>query len=167
MNERAVQLNSQGCKYLNAKDYVSAYKYFVEAARLGDNNAIYNVGYCFFNGFGVAKNYEKAFHLLSKFAESQSNLTATSAYLCGIMLDDGGNGIKPDRKQAAEYYCKAAEVGHVWSLFKLGRLAYLNKEYDAAKECMENAMNIATNDRELQNMCKKFLKLIKVAKFCG
>ena len=166
MNERATQLNSQGCKYLNEKDYVSAYKYFAEAARLGDNNAIYNVGYCYFNGYGVSKNYEKAFQFLSKFVDTKSDLSITAAYLCGVMLDDGGFGLKSDKKQAGNYYCKAAEKGHSWSLLMLGRLHQLNGDYQTAKEYIETAMKTASNDYELQQRGKKLLRLNKIARWC-
>ena len=165
MSERAIQLNAIGCKYLNEKDYINAYKYFVESAELGDINAIYNVGYCYFNGFGVSKNYEKAFRLLSRFVDTKSNLAVSATYLCGIMLDDGGYGIKSNKKQAADYYVKSAEQGHSWSMFMLGRLAHINSEYDTSKSLFETVLETETEDYELRQKCKKFINLIKLEKF--
>ena len=166
MNDRATALNSQGCKYLNEKDYISAYKYFVEAARLGDLNAIYNVGYCCFNGFGVSKNYDKAFRFLDKFVDTNSSLSTNATYLCGVMLDNGGYGIKANKNLAAEYYSKAAEEGHAWSLLMLGRLIQLKGNYNTSKECIETAMKNAPNDYELQQLGKKLLHANRLSRWC-
>lgn len=168
MNKNAAELNSKGCNYLNAKNYVYAFKYFVEAARLGDSNAIYNIGYCYFNGYGVSKDYKKAYQYLSRFVKTKSNLADNAAYLCGLMFDNGGYGIKSDSIKAAEFYCAAADNGkHPWALLNLGRLLMLNEDYDSAKEYMETAMQAAPNDHELQKTGKKYLRLNRLSRLAN
>lgn len=166
MDNWTSQLNQKGNDYLNHKDYISAYKYFSEAARLGDSYAIYNVGFCCFHGYGTPKNYTKAFQILKKFVNINSlDLSINSSYLCGLMLDSGGYGITSNKSEAAEYYCKAAEKGHCWSLLMIGKLSLEYSNLSNAKEYIEQAMEFAPNDYELQNYGRKLLKAIKLKKF--
>lgn len=167
MTDRAEALNTKGNQYLNEKDYASAYKYFLEAARLGNSNAIYNVGFCCLNGYGVAKNYKTALNLLSKFADGNSRLAADAAYLCGVMLNDGGYGIKANKASAAAYYEKAKESGHLWATFMLGRLYMSVNIFTTAIELFETVLNSDTNDYILRKRCKELLALAKFNKAFG
>lgn len=167
MDDRAEKLNQKGCQYLNEKDYGSAYKYFLEAARSGNSNAAYNVGYCCFNGYGVAKNYKTALNLLSKFAAGNTNLTTNAAYMCGIMMNDGGYGIQADKSKAAKYYEIASKRGHSWAMFLLGRLYMSEKDFSSAIGFFETVLKTDTEDNELQKQCKKLLKLAKMNRMFG
>lgn len=167
MPDRAEALNTKGNQYLNGKDYTSAYKYFLEAARLGNSNAIYNVGFCCFNGYGVAKNYKTALNLLSKFANGNSRLATNAAYLCGLMLNDGGYGIEANKGAAAAYYEKAGEKGYSWAMFMLGRLYMSMSDFNSAIEFFEMVLSTETKDYELHKQCKKLLKIAKMNKRFG
>ena len=160
MDNRAEQLNSRGCKYLNDKDYVSAYKYFLEAARLGDYNAIYNVGYCYFNGYGVPKNYDKAMNILGRIAFTICPMQSNAQYLCGLIMHSKGEELD----KARIWYSRAADNGHAWAKLQLGR-TYINEDKQLARHYIQEAMQCAANDYELHNQAKKLLKLTKIVQF--
>jgi TPR repeat protein len=50
-----------GEKYLADKDYKKSFEYFLKSAQLGLSLAQIQVGACFENGLGVAKDERKAF----------------------------------------------------------------------------------------------------------
>lgn len=167
MADRAEELNSKGCQYLNEKDYTSAYKYFLESARAGNSNGIYNVGFCCFNGYGVAKDYKTAFNLLNRFVNTNAKVSTQAAYLCGLMLNDGGYGIAANKSEAAAYYERAADKGHLWATFMLGRLYMSVNDFATSIAYLERVMQANTNDYELQKQCKKLLKIAKMNKLFG
>lgn len=160
MANRAEQLNDKGYQYLKEKDYVSAYKYFLEAARLGNAHAIYNLGFCYFNGYGVAKNAGKAMKLLTKVALEPCSVQTQAQYLCGLIEHDNN----PDLESARLWYEMAAESGHAWAKLQLGR-TYLKENELIAEQYIKDAMRAAPNDYQLQNEAKKLSKFIKFIKF--
>lgn len=160
MDNQAEQLNSRGYKYLNDKDYVSAYKYFLEAARLGSYNAIYNLGYCNFNGYGVPKNYDKAMNILSEVAFIECPIQSNAQYLCGLIMHRKGE----DFDKVRVWYSKAADNGHAWAKFQLGR-TYIDENRQLARYYIQEAMKCAPNDYELHSQAKKLLRLITVVNF--
>ncbi len=166
MSERSEQFNSKGVKYLNEKDYVSAVKYFVEAVRLDGNlNAAYNLGYCFFNGYGVDKNYKLALEYFDLFRNLKGNVANNAMYLSGLIYDNGGYGVKCNRVQAKKFYYKAAENGHSWALLQFGRILQLEGDYRTSKEYIQTAMKSSANDYELQKEGKRLLKWNRVSRF--
>lgn len=167
MSERSEQFNSKGVKYLNEKNYVSAVKYFVEAVRLDGNlNASYNLGYCFFNGYGVNKNYEQALKYFNIFRNLKGNVANNAMYLSGLIYDNGGYGIKGNKNLAKQFYNKAAESGHPWAMLQFGRLLQLEQDYVNARKCIQMAMKSGADDYSLQAEGKKLLKWNTVGRFC-
>ena len=167
MSERSEQFNSKGVKYLNNKDYVSAVKYFTEAVRLDGNlNAAYNLGYCFFNGYGVNKNYEKALEYFTIFRNLKGSVANNAMYFSGLIYDNGGYGIKGNKNLAKQFYNKAAENGHSWAMLQFGRLLQLEQDFDNARSCIQAAMKSGSNDYSLQAEGKRLLKWNIVGRFC-
>lgn len=167
MNDEAKLLNDRGVAYLQNKDYISAYKYFAEAARLGSIEGIYNMGYCYVNGFGVQKNYVKAYQYLRRFTGTNSYLAKNAEYLCGEIFNFGGYGIEKNETKALEYYCMAADKGHAWAFLKIGAILQLRKDYSQAKKYIKTAMNLAPNDNELIRRGKTLLKVNLMERICG
>lgn len=154
------QLNTRGLQYLNAKDYISAVNYFVEAVRLDGNlNATYNLGFCLFHGYGIEKNYLKALGFFNCFKNLKGDVANNAMYLSGVIYNNGGYGIDKDINMAKSFYLKAANNGHAWSLLELGRLMIYDKDYQTAKKYIKTAMQAAPNDYLLQKEGKKFLRL--------
>ena len=166
MDERSVHLNTMGCKFLEMKDYPNAFKYFCEAAKLGNANGIYNIGYCYFNGYGVEKNYYNAYHYLSKFMNTNHELSLQATYLCGLMLEAGGYGIIKNTDKAEKLFLYASERGHAWASLMYGKLAQLKGELATAKNHFEQAQFRAPNDAELQKTAKGLLRANMVMRFC-
>lgn len=162
MDNRAEQINSRGCVYFGQKDYVSAFKFFSEAARLGDYNGVYNVGYCYFNGYGVQKDMNKAIGILSKVALQPGAKQADAQYICGLIM----YSLSSDREKAQEWFTMAAEKGHAWANYQLGVMSMGNKR-DLAKYHFKEAMRLASNDYELQIKAKKMYKAAVISNFFG
>ena len=78
-----------------------------KAAEKGDANAQFELGYCYYNGTGVAQDYEQAVGLFRKAAEQgnvDAQLNLGFCYLAGL-------GVTNDDTQAIYWYRKAAEQG--------------------------------------------------------
>lgn len=76
-------------------------------ARQGNANAEYNLGVLYDNGYGVARDYQKAMHWYRKaaaqhFARAEHNL--------GVMYEMG-HGVPKDLKQAGQWFERAARDG--------------------------------------------------------
>lgn len=87
-------------------------------AKQGDANSQYLMGATYFNGYGKAKDYKKAFEWYQKaanqgLASSQNNL--------GFMYGNG-LGVRQDYKKAFEWYQKAANQGDIDGQNNLGRV---------------------------------------------
>lgn len=88
-------------------------------AEQGDAEAQYNLGYRYFSGKGVSKDYNKAAYWLDKVAR-QGNATAQSA------LGNCYNKLK-DYNKAVYWYTKAAEQGDATAQCNLGYSYYFGK----------------------------------------
>lgn len=88
------------------------------AAALGDKEAQYNLGFFYQMGFGVQKNYKKAFEYYSKAADQNHSYAQNNLgylYQCG-------HGVSTDYFQAYEYYKLAAAQNNAASDHNLGYL---------------------------------------------
>ena len=93
----------------------------IEKAKAGDSNAQLEIGNCYFNGNGVAKDYEQAMKWWKK---SASKNNSVAQYNIG-MLYDNGFGVKRNYEKAIEWYQKSADQGFAMAQFNLG-CCYLN-----------------------------------------
>lgn len=53
-----------GWKALEENDYDSAYKFFQQSANFGNIHAIYELSECYYWGWGIDINYDKAMSLI-------------------------------------------------------------------------------------------------------
>lgn len=98
-----------GCLYSQERyghiDYPKAAKFFTVSADAGAGEAEAMLGKLYLLGLGVPKNYEKAFHYLTKWALLETENTEA---LC--LLGDMyrlGLYVEKDMEQAREIYCRA------------------------------------------------------------
>ena len=88
-----------------------------KAAEQGDANAQYNLGYCYYNGEGVAKDAIEGVKWYRKAAEH-----GNTAAQCGLGLSYSlGEGVAIDTVEAVKWYRKAAEQGDATAQCCLGQ----------------------------------------------
>ena len=103
-------------------------------ANQGRVEAQYRLGYCYYTGKGVDKDFPEAvkwFRIAAEqgYADAQSSL-GTRYYT--------GEGVDQDYGKAVEWYRKAAEQGHAWAQNNLGRCYYNGQ---GVEEDYQQAMN--------------------------
>lgn len=97
-----------GLQLKKEKKYEEAFRWFKKAADKGDAEGLSELGLCYCNGQGVARDYEKSI-VYTKLAAEKNNTFAQ--YHLATHLEDG-KGIAKDSMQAYEWYKKAADNGH-------------------------------------------------------
>jgi TPR repeat protein len=96
---------------------VNAAGWYLKSAKQGYNPARVNLGYCYYNGHGVVKDYVEAVSWWRKAAEegvAEAQYSVGSAYRTG-------EGVEKDLAIAAKWLRLAAAQGHVDSITTLGR----------------------------------------------
>ncbi len=97
--------------------YTKAVERYQTAAKQGDANAQYILGWCYFNGWGVTHSYTEAAKWF-QMAANQGYLKAL--YMIGYCCSRGYGC--SDYDKALKYYRKAAELGDAKAQYQLGRL---------------------------------------------
>jgi len=123
--------NDLGIAYFRQKNYSDAVKCFSKAAEQGHPEAQSNLGICYMDGLGVAKDEAEAVKWFSKAAE-QGN--AHAEYSLGV-ANYFGRGIPKEISVALKWWHKAAEQGHPTAQYNLG-ICYENGD-GAAQDCVE------------------------------
>src|ERR1035441_3068965 len=102
------------------------------SAEQGDAEAQFNLGWCYDDGRGVAKDYVEAVKWYRQ-AAGQNYIPAQSNL--GWCYDNG-QGVAKDYVEAVKWYRQAAEQGHAEAQFNLG-CCYANRseERRVGKEC--------------------------------
>ena len=103
------ELRETAQKYLKAKDYENAKKYFKMAADGGDGLSMKAIGDMYKEGKG-GKNYMLAAIYYQKAAEKG---VSNAYYEKGIVYYYGGYSLQQDYKTAASYFLKSANLGEV------------------------------------------------------
>ena len=130
-----------GCEFLRMGRFDNAYASFSKGARFGSVTAQYYLAYCQAEGYGVAKDDNKAFSLYRKVAER--GLPIAQARLAYILYK--GIGTNKDANKARYWMDKATNYNYIdsYTTYVLG-LCYeegLGREKDMAKamECFQKA----------------------------
>ncbi|MDE5868918.1 MAG: protein kinase, partial [Muribaculaceae bacterium] len=106
-----------GCATLQ-RDASKSLFWIRKAAEQGNDVAIEEMGYKYYEGLGVEQNYEEAMKWLKRAAEKGK----ASAYSSiGIMYRDS-EGVAPDFDKAEENFKKGASAGNSYSAYLLARL---------------------------------------------
>ena len=122
---------SRGGVFQKEPDEKTSKEYLLKAAEQGHSGAQCVLGWCYANGYGVAKDMSEAVKWYRKaaeqgFAEAQCNLGL--AYL-------NGEGVAKDKAEAVKWWRKAVEQGHAIAQYNLG-WCYANGE-GVAKDMSE------------------------------
>ena len=118
-------------------------------AEKGDRVAQCNLGWFYYKGEGVERDFKEAFKWYQKAAEqgvakAQSNL--------GLMYEKG-RGVEQDFKEAMKWYRKAAEQGDTKTQFNLGAMYYKGQGVEQDNVAAYAWLNIAASNG-LQNAQK-------------
>lgn len=96
-----------------------AFELYMVAAEHGYNRGCLMVANCYLTGVYVEANAAEALAWLTKAADNGS---VTAMYYAGSILEEGADGVKPDKKKAKVWYKKAAEAGYEPAAAALGRM---------------------------------------------
>ncbi len=110
-DEFAVDAKSQyyvGIKYFEIGDYKNAVHWFEKAAKQGVAEAQYNLGQCYYDGRGVAKDDTKAAYWYEKAANQGIAPAQNNLGLCYY----SGEGVAKDYDKAAYWFEKSAKQGY-------------------------------------------------------
>lgn len=110
------------------KSYKKAFKLFLQAAKLGSANAMYNLNIYYQLGHGIKRDEVLAFD----WAKKAAKLEYPDAVLALGWHYLNGRGTKKDTKKAEYWYLKAAEYEMVMAYFSLGQLYYDSNDYEKA-----------------------------------
>lgn len=143
-----------------AKNAKKAVEYYTKSASLGDMSAACNCGWCYESGIGVDVDltvarewyaiareggYQRgtaAFERVERKIFSVSS-EVDAIFEKGEQLYEGSALTKPNRPKAAERFAKAARLGHIAALYRLG-MCYKNgdgikQNYPTALRTLEGA----------------------------
>ena len=113
--QQAKDFNS-GLVAYKKREYVSAAKYFQQAAEKEHAQAQFWLGQCYNYGQGVTKDYPMAilwYNRASKLGSADAQNALGNCYY-------NGEGVTQDYNQAIQWYRKAADRGHVLGQINLG-----------------------------------------------
>ena len=104
--QKSNELLNIGAEAYRKGDYVTAQEYYTQAAKLGNVQAMCNLGYIYEYGRTGKRDYKKAFYCFKKAADSGS---AEACYKVGDIYFYGDAGEK-DYGLAFEYYQEAVQL---------------------------------------------------------
>ena len=105
---------------LNRGNYDEALELLSWLTELGDDDALYNLGYVYEKGHGVDRDYEEALRLYTEAANLGNGLAYTNL---GSMYFHA-KGVDKDLEKSAEYYRVAAELGVAIAQTSYGGMLY-------------------------------------------
>ena len=136
LKERAGEIVELGENYYLgrgvSKNYKEAFKFFMEAAKLGDEYGESYVGLFYEKGFGIKRDYTSAAKWYYRAAVKGNTFSQYS--LAVLFLN--GTGVSKDYSKAMLWLQKSAENDYVPSYYQLGRIYYhgfgVDKNLDTA-----------------------------------
>jgi tetratricopeptide (TPR) repeat protein len=120
----------QGENCYNRGDYEEAVKWYRKGAEQGYAKAQSNLGYMYYEGYGVTRDYREAIKWYRKSAE-QGN--ADAQYNLGEMYQNG-KGVPANREKAIEWYRKAAGQGNETAKENLKKLGVVYDESPSTQQ---------------------------------
>ena len=113
-------LYDKAVEYYNAKDYENAVKLFKTLAEQGNADAQFNLGECYYFGYGVEQSYEEAVKWYRKAANQGHARAQCNLGICYY----NGRGVEQSYEEAVKWFRKAANQGHARAQFNLGECYY-------------------------------------------
>jgi|GEM_PF-1177434 len=115
--------------------------YLRQGALLEDPNCQYQLGKCYFEGIGVAKNLDVAFKYYLLAAEANNSDAQNEVGLCY----EYGNCVQIDKAKAIQWYIKAEALGNEKAQFNLAR-------------CYDEGVGVAQNPKSAYELYLKSAK---------
>ncbi len=125
--------------YTQLKDRESAFEWYKKVADQNYSFAFYQVGYRYYYGSGVDKNYNKAKEWFEKSVLQARNPQAS--YFLGYMYENG-KGCTADPVMAYESYMNATKLGNLNGMWSIGH-------------CYEEGISVAQNYNMARNWYTK------------
>lgn len=118
--ESAEKQYELGIEYYNKQEYAKAVEHTLKAAELEHADAQFGLGFCYYNGIGVAQDFSEAVKWFRKAAEQGLPEAQLNLGLCYY----DGTGVTQRYSEAVKWFRKAAEQGDADAQSWLGYLYY-------------------------------------------
>lgn len=138
-----------GYYFYQRNNYQEAVKWYRKAAEQGNAYAQDWLGYCYYNGQGVAQNYTEAVKWYKKSAE-QGN--ANAQYALGICYQYG-YGVTQNYDEAIKWYRKATAQGNVDARNELKKI--IEKKERVEQLCKERDRKAKETERKKEEQQRK------------
>ena len=145
------EINELGDKYYNEKKYKEAFQCFLYASEKGNAKAQYNLGWCYYHGYGVKQSYEEAARLYKLAVEQNYSVAQYNLGWCYYH----GYGVKQSYEEAVRLYKLAAEQNYSVAQYNLGICYYHG--YGVDKPDYEKAMEyflLSKNKNYSRSFCR-------------
>ena len=116
------------------KNEKKAFELYQKAAEKGNTDSIYMLGFCYYNGRGVEKDYTKAKEYFDTVNQDKND--KNSNYFSGLMYYYG-QGVGIDHGKAKEFFVKNAELGDIESNYYAGKLYFYGDGVNVDKQKAE------------------------------
>ena len=110
----------KGLAAYKAGNYPEAVKWYYKAAKRGNAAAQYDLGICYYYGYGVTKNVPEAVKLIHLAAEQG---VAEAQFDIGLCYADG-EGVTRNLNEATKWWHLSAEQGNAMAQYYLGSCYY-------------------------------------------
>lgn len=118
--------------------WIDAVYWFEKSAQQGNLNAIRHLFFCYLNGTGIERNYDKAFSLIDYYYDTSDSVIL---FLLGCCYENA-IGTAKDYQAAYNYYLKSVHSVGGYTLAEV-RLELLCKQYDIKDETFVEQYEIA------------------------
>jgi hypothetical protein len=102
-------------------DQTKVIQWYEKGVKLNDWRSQYNLGVCYYQGYGVEKNNAKAKELLELAANSGNEMAQHGMAVYYMNIEIGGKPW-PSYKEGAKWHLLAAQGGNWYSQFAIGKL---------------------------------------------
>lgn len=134
---RAAAQAELGRHYFALGEYAEAWTWFSKAARKGNGEGLFGVGYCYETGVcGVEANLPQA---ISYYKKAVAKKNANGLYRMALLLHDGAPGVKTNPQKALRYMEQSAERGSpqaqtfLAEAYFTGEQAGIGQDYEKAR----------------------------------
>ena len=151
--------------YYEKENYEEAVKWYHKAADKGNTDAMYKLGDCFYNGWGVEEDDEEAFKWYRKAADKGNAYAMYKLGQCYYY----GRGVENDREEAVKWYRKAAEQGNADAMNELGNCYHLGWGVENNnEEALKWFRKAAEQGHELARLGVRMMEsMIEIEKLAG
>jgi len=145
-------MHKLGNKYYNQGNYGEAVEWYRKSFDKGFDWDGYNLANCYYNGYGVPKNYLKALKLYREVYDLENSASGSAINMLGVIAYN-----RRDYKPAVTFYKRGTEKDYNWAYYNLAECYYngygvkkdKNKAYElyrkAAELGIEKARSIINN----------------------